>query len=57
MGNYKTCTSVSLLKRPIKNGKTSLYLDFYPPVHNPETMKYTRREFLGIYINRRNRRG
>lgn len=47
---HKTCTTVSLLKRPIKNGKLTLYLDFYPPVRNPETMKLTRREFLGIYI-------
>lgn len=45
-----TCTTVTLLKRPIKNGRLTLYLDFYPAVRNPRTMKLTRREYLGIYI-------
>ncbi len=45
-----TCTTVSLLRRPITNGRISLYLDFYPAIRNPETMKMTRREYLGIYI-------
>lgn len=45
-----TCHAVSLLRRPIKNGRISLYLDFYPAIRNPETMKMTRRECLGIYI-------
>lgn len=44
------CTTVSLLRRPITNGRISLYLDFYPVIRNPETMKMTRREYLGIYI-------
>ena len=48
--SHKTCTTVTLLKRPIKNGRLSLYLDYYPEVRNPETMKLTRREYLGIYI-------
>lgn len=30
------CTKVTVRKRPIKNGQTSLYLDFYPPIRNPE---------------------
>lgn len=50
MSNYHTCTTVSLLKRPITNGRMSLYLDFYPAIRNPETMQMTRREYLGIYI-------
>ena len=50
MSNYHTCTTVSLLKRPIANGRISLYLDFYPAIRNPETMQMTRREYLGIYI-------
>ena len=50
MSHYHTCTTVSLLRRPITNGRLSLYLDFYPAIRNPETMKMTRREYLGIYI-------
>lgn len=48
MMNY--CTKVTVRKRPIKNGQTSLYLDFYPPVRNPKTGKMSRREYLGFYI-------
>lgn len=50
MSTRHTCHTVSLLRRPIKNGRLSLYLDFYPAIRNPETMKMTRREYLGIYI-------
>ena len=50
MANYHTCTTVSLLRRPITKGRISLYLDFYPAIRNMETMKMTRREYLGIYI-------
>lgn len=50
MSHYHTCTTVLLLRRPITNGRLSLYLDFYPAIRNPETMKMTRREYLGIYI-------
>ncbi|MBF1447705.1 MAG: site-specific integrase [Prevotella nigrescens] len=46
----KRCTRVSVLQRPITNGMLSLYIDFYPAVRNPYTMKLTRREYLGIYI-------
>ena len=45
-----TCSKVTLRKRPIKNDQLSLYLDYYPPVRNPKTMKMTRRESLGFYI-------
>lgn len=44
------CTKVAVRKRPLKNGQTSLYLDFYPAIRHPKTGKPTRREFLGIYI-------
>ena len=44
------CTKVTVRKRPIKNGQTSLYLDFYPPIRNPKTGKLSRREYLGIFI-------
>lgn len=42
---------VSLREKPIKEGvKKSLYLDFYPPLINPQTGKQSRREFLGIHV-------
>ena len=44
------CTKVTVRRRPIKNGQTSLYLDFYPPIRNPKTGKLSRREYLGLYI-------
>ncbi len=44
------CTKVTVRKRPIKNGQTSLYLDFYPGIRNPKTGKLSRREYLGLYI-------
>ena len=42
MSHYHTCTTVSLLRRPITNGRLSLYLDFYPAIRNPETMNTAR---------------
>ena len=41
---------VALRNKPISGGRKTLYLDFYPPIPNPETGKLTRREFLGLYI-------
>jgi len=41
---------VALRNKPISGGRKTLYLDFYPPILNPETGKLTRREFLGLYI-------
>jgi integrase len=44
-------TKVTLRKKPLKkDGKLALYLDFYPPLTNPETGKTTRREFLNMWI-------
>jgi integrase len=50
--SYKM-TKVFLREKKLKNGKRGLYLDFYPPVINPETQKPTRREHLGLYIYER----
>ncbi|MDB5243077.1 MAG: hypothetical protein JWP57_3702 [Spirosoma sp.] len=41
---------VTLREKPISDARTSLYLDFYPPIQHPETGKPTRREFLGLYL-------
>lgn len=41
---------VHLRKKPISNGRTSLYLDYYPAISHPDTGKDTRREFLGLYL-------
>ena len=41
----QTCTTVTLRQRPIRNGRISLYLDYYPAVRNPKTMKLSRREY------------
>ena len=40
----------TLRKKKIKNGKESLYLDFYPAIIHPLKGTLTRREFLGLYI-------
>lgn len=44
------CSKVSLHQRPIKNDRLSLYLDYYPAIRNPRTMKMSRREYLVFYI-------
>ena len=43
-------TKVSLRKRLLPSGKITLYLDFYPPLRDPNTKKYVRHEYLGIYL-------
>lgn len=43
-------TKVKLRQKPISKGRKSLYLDFYPPILNKQTGKYSRRDFLGLYI-------
>lgn len=45
-----TCSKASLRQRPIKDDRLSLYLDYYPAIRNPRTMKMSRREYLGFYI-------
>lgn len=39
-----------LREKKLKNGRVSLYIDFYPPVWNPVLKTYTRREFLNLYL-------
>lgn len=43
-------TKVKLRRKPITQGRESLYLDYYPPIRDPETMKMIHKEYLGIYI-------
>jgi integrase len=43
-------SKINLRKKVLGTGKTSLYLDFYPPIINPKTGKETRREFLKLYL-------
>ncbi len=40
----------TLRKKKLKNGRSSLYIDYFPPVWNPFTKEYTRREFLKLYV-------
>jgi len=41
----------TLKKKKLKSGKISLYIDYYPPVWNPQTKQYTRREFLNLHLH------
>jgi integrase len=41
---------VKLRSKKISGGRLSLFLDFYPPIINPNTGKPTRREFLTMTI-------
>ena len=50
MNTSNICTKVTVRQAKLKNGMISLYLDFYPAIRNPKTMRMTRREYLGIYI-------
>ena len=45
-----SATKVTLRKRLLPSGKITLYLDFYPPLRDPNTRKYVRHEYLGIYL-------
>jgi len=42
-----------LRKAKLKTDRYSLYIDYYPPVWNPHTNKYTRREYLSLYLYKR----
>ena len=44
------CKTVTLRRRPLKNGMLSYYLDYYPGYRDQETMKTIRHEGLNIYI-------
>lgn len=43
--------NVTVRKKKIADNKFSLYLDFYPPIINPNSGKETRREFLKLKIH------
>ncbi len=43
-------TKVTLRHKHISGNRQSLYLDFYPPIINPETGELTRREFLNLFV-------
>lgn len=43
-------TKVKLRRKPITQERKTLYLDYYPPIRAPETMKMIHKEYLGIYI-------
>jgi hypothetical protein len=40
-----------LRRKKLTSGRDSLYIDYYPQVWNPQTKKYTRREFLKLYVH------
>lgn len=42
----------TLRKVLLKSGKYSLYIDYWPKVWNPIKKKYTRREFLKLYLHK-----
>jgi integrase len=42
--------TVALRRKNVSKGRQSLYLDFYPPIMNPQTNQPTRREFLKLYV-------
>ena len=39
-----------LREKKLKDGRLSLYIDYYPPVWNPVKKEYSRREFLKIHV-------
>jgi len=41
---------VSLRQKKLNTNKISLYLDYYPPIIDPNSGKTTRREFLNIHL-------
>jgi len=43
-------SKVTLRRKPISKGRESLYLEYYPPIRDSETMKLKYKEYLGIYI-------
>ncbi len=43
-------SNVYLRKRDLSGNRESLYLQFYPPLRDPETMKLKYKEYLGIYV-------
>lgn len=44
---------ITVRDRPISGGRRSIYLDYYPAVRIPESMKMIRQETLGMYLYER----
>lgn len=43
-------SKVTLRKKAISNGRESLYLEYFPPLLNKDTLKHIHKQYLGIYI-------
>jgi len=43
------CKTITLRTKKLKNGMLSYYLDYYPGLRDPQTMKVIRHEFIKIY--------
>lgn len=43
-------TKVKIRRKKISQGRESIFLEYYPPIRNKETMKLIYKEYLGIYI-------
>ena len=39
-----------LREKKLRNGRKGFYIDYYPPVWNPQTQRFTRQENLKLYI-------
>ena len=44
--------SATLRQDEISKGRISLYIQYYPPIRNPRTMKMVQRETLNIYLHK-----
>ena len=42
---------VTLRQKPISNQRQSLFLDYYPPIKNPDTGKLIRKEYLKLFLH------
>jgi len=46
-------SKVQLRRKPISQGRHTLYLEIYPPIYNPDTGKMQRKQYLRLYIYNR----
>jgi len=46
----KSMARITIRKRPLKNGKESIMLDYAPPLKNPKNGKPMRFEILGLFV-------
>ncbi|UFH34719.1 tyrosine-type recombinase/integrase [Flavobacterium acetivorans] len=42
--------NVTLRKRTLPSGRITLYLDFFPPIYNTKARKFSRREYLSLFL-------